>query len=132
MPSLLTALDDPYVSAAACWITVVDILSTLPKVNPSRGTPFFQDADKIMVAVQLKYLNGEYADAKAALDDAANQIAGATSMTMDSSRTEKNGSPGARSSSAPGTSTMRLRTRTLRLPDAIPARLPGVLDMADH
>jgi lactose/L-arabinose transport system substrate-binding protein len=86
VPSLLTALDDPYVSqeqpywgGQKVW---VDILSTLPKVNPSRGTPFFQDADKIMVAVQLKYLNGEYADAKAALDDAANQIAGATGMTI--------------------------------------------------
>ena len=63
VPSLLTALDDPYVSqeqpywgGQKVW---VDILSTLPKVKPSRGTPFFQDADKIMVAVQLKYLNGE-------------------------------------------------------------------------
>ena len=86
VPSLLTALDDPFVSqeqpfwgGQKVW---VDILSTLPKVNPSRGTPFFQDADKILVAVQLKYLNGEYPDAKAALDDAANQIAGATGLTI--------------------------------------------------
>ena len=54
VPSLLSALDDPYVKqeqpywgGQKVW---VDILSTLPKVNPSRGTPFFQDADKIMVA----------------------------------------------------------------------------------
>ncbi len=86
VPSLLSALDDPFVAAEQpywggqkVW---VDILSTLPKVKPSRGTPFFQDADKIMVAVQLKHLNGEYADAKTALDDAANQIAGATGLSI--------------------------------------------------
>ena len=54
VPSLLTALDDPFVSqeqpywgGQKVW---VDILSTLPKVVPSRGTPFFQDADAIMIA----------------------------------------------------------------------------------
>ena len=60
----------------------VDILSTLPKIKPSRGTPFFQDANAIMVATQLKYLNGEYPDAKAALDDVANQVAGATGLPV--------------------------------------------------
>jgi lactose/L-arabinose transport system substrate-binding protein len=86
VPSLLSALDDPFVSqeqpywgGQKIW---GDILSTLPKVKPSRGTPFFQDADKIMVAVQLKYLNGGYPDAKAALDDAASQIVGATGMPI--------------------------------------------------
>jgi lactose/L-arabinose transport system substrate-binding protein len=86
VPSLLSALDDPYVKqdqpywgGQKVW---VDILSTLPKVKPSRGTPFFQDADKIMVANQLKYLNGEYADAKAALDEVANQITGATGLPV--------------------------------------------------
>jgi lactose/L-arabinose transport system substrate-binding protein len=86
VPSLLSALDDPYVKqeqpywgGQKVW---VDILSTLPKVKPSRGTPFFQDADKIMVANQLKYLNGEYADAKAALDEVANQITGATGLPI--------------------------------------------------
>jgi lactose/L-arabinose transport system substrate-binding protein len=86
VPSLLSALDDPYVQqeqpywgGQKVW---VDILSTLPKVKPSRGTAFFQDADKIMVATQLKYLNGEYADAKAALDDVANQVAGATGLPI--------------------------------------------------
>jgi lactose/L-arabinose transport system substrate-binding protein len=86
VPSLLSALDDPYVKqeqpywgGQKVW---VDILSTLPKVKPARGTPFFQDADKIMVANQLKYLNGEYADAKAALDEVANQITGATGLPV--------------------------------------------------
>jgi lactose/L-arabinose transport system substrate-binding protein len=86
VPSLPSALDEPYVKedqpywgGQKVW---VDILSTLPKVKPSRGTPFFQDADKILVAAQLKYLNGQYADAKAALDDVANQIAGATGLPV--------------------------------------------------
>jgi lactose/L-arabinose transport system substrate-binding protein len=86
VPSLLSALDDPYVKqeqpywdGQAVW---VDILSTLPKVKPSRGTPFFQDADKILVAAQLKYLNGEYPDAKAALDDVANQVAGVSGLPV--------------------------------------------------
>jgi lactose/L-arabinose transport system substrate-binding protein len=35
-----------------------------------------------MVAVQLKYLNGEYADAKAALDDVASQVAGASGLPI--------------------------------------------------
>ena len=35
-----------------------------------------------MIATQLKYLNGEYPDAKAALDDAANQIAGASGLPI--------------------------------------------------
>jgi lactose/L-arabinose transport system substrate-binding protein len=86
VPSLLSALDDPYVKAEQSYWggqkVWADILSTLAKVKPSRGTPFFQDADKIMVATQLKYLNGEYADAKTALDDAANQIAGATGLPI--------------------------------------------------
>ncbi len=86
VPSLLGALDDDYVKAEQpfwngqkVW---VDILSTLPKIKPSRGTPFFQDANAIMVATQLKYLNGEYPDAKAALDDVANQVAGATGLPI--------------------------------------------------
>jgi lactose/L-arabinose transport system substrate-binding protein len=86
VPSLLSALDDPYVKeehpywgGQKVW---VDILSTLPKVKPARGTPFFQDADKILVAEQLKYLNGGYADAKAALDAVAEQIAGATGLPI--------------------------------------------------
>ena len=78
VPSLLTAVEDPYVKqplpfwgGQPVWET---ILATLPKIDPSRGTPFFGDADGIVRAVQTKYLNGGYPDAKAALDDAAAQI----------------------------------------------------------
>ena len=86
VPSLISALDDPYVSEGlpywggqAVW---KDILGTLPKVVPSRGTPFQSDAEIIVRAVQTKYLAGGYPDAKAALDDAASQIAAATGLPI--------------------------------------------------
>lgn len=86
VPSLISALDDPYVSQGldywggqAVW---KDILGTLPKISPMRGTPFQSDAESIVRAVQTKYLAGEYADAQAALDDAANQIAAATGLPI--------------------------------------------------
>ncbi|RWQ34716.1 MAG: carbohydrate ABC transporter substrate-binding protein [Mesorhizobium sp.] len=87
VPSLISALDDPYVSEGqpywggqAVW---KDILGTLPKVVPSRGTPFQSDAEIIVRAVQTKYLGGGYPDAKAALDDAASQIASATGLPVE-------------------------------------------------
>ncbi|MBZ9992599.1 extracellular solute-binding protein [Mesorhizobium sp. BH1-1-4] len=86
VPSLVSALNDPYVSQGlpywggqAVW---KDILGTLPKVVPSRGTQFQSDAEIIVRAVQTKYLAGGYADAKAALDDAASQIAAATGLPV--------------------------------------------------
>jgi lactose/L-arabinose transport system substrate-binding protein len=86
VPSLLTAVDDPYVQEAsefwggqAVW---QDILATLPDINPSRGTPFFGDADAILRTVQTGFLNGEYDSAQAALDDAASQIESVTGLTV--------------------------------------------------
>ncbi|UVK54841.1 ABC transporter substrate-binding protein [Mesorhizobium sp. AR02] len=88
VPSLVSALNDPYVSEGlpywggqAVW---KDILGTLPKVVPSRGTQFQSDAEIIVRAVQTKYLGGGYPDAKAALDDAAKQIAAATGLPVKS------------------------------------------------
>ncbi|MGY2993757.1 ABC transporter substrate-binding protein [Mesorhizobium sp. URHB0026] len=88
VPSLVSALNDPYVSQGqpywggqAVW---KDILGTLPKVVPSRGTQFQSDAEIIVRAVQTKYLAGGYPDAKAALDDAASQIASATGLPVKS------------------------------------------------
>ncbi|MBZ9796795.1 ABC transporter substrate-binding protein [Mesorhizobium sp. ES1-4] len=88
VPSLVSALNDPYVSQGlpywggqAVW---KDILGTLPKVVPSRGTQFQSDAEIIVRAVQTKYLAGGYPDAKAALDDAASQIASATGLPIKS------------------------------------------------
>jgi lactose/L-arabinose transport system substrate-binding protein len=78
VPSLLSALDDPFVQEPLpfwgdqkVWETV---LGTLDKIEPIRGTPFFGDADGIMKTVQSQYLNGAYDSAQAALDDAASQI----------------------------------------------------------
>lgn len=86
VPSLTASLEDPYVQAPAeywggqpVWTT---ILETLPQIQPQRGTPFQGDAEGIYRATQAKFLNGEYADAKAALDDAANQIASATGLPI--------------------------------------------------
>ena len=86
VPSLISAVDDPYVAepqpywgGQAVW---KDILAPLPKIAPMRGTPFQSDAESIVRAVQTKYFAGEYADAKAALDDAANQIASATGLPI--------------------------------------------------
>ena len=86
VPSLLSAVKDPFVSqpqpywgGQAVWS---EILGTLPKIVPSRGTAFQSDADEIYKATQTKYFAGGYPDAKAALDDAANQIASATGLPI--------------------------------------------------
>jgi lactose/L-arabinose transport system substrate-binding protein len=78
VPSLLSALEDPFVQEPLgfwgdqqLWLLV---LGTLDEISPIRGTPFFGDADAIMNTVQSQYLNGGYESAQAALDDAARQI----------------------------------------------------------
>jgi lactose/L-arabinose transport system substrate-binding protein len=86
VPSLLAALQDPFVSTEQpYWAgqkVWVDILSTLPRIAPSRGTPYFTDAWSIIKATQTKFLAGGYPNAKAALDDAAKQISVATSLPI--------------------------------------------------
>ncbi len=86
VPSLLSAVDDPFVKekqaywgGQAVW---TDILATLAKIKPSRGTAFQADADGIYKAVQTKYFANGYPDAKAALDDAAKQIETATGLSI--------------------------------------------------
>ncbi len=86
VPSLLSAVQDPFISEAQpywggqkVWS---DILATLPKIVPSRGTAFQSDADAIYKATQTKFFAGGYPDAKAALDDAAKQIASATGLPI--------------------------------------------------
>ena len=86
VPSLLSALDDPFVQephpywgGQPVWVT---ILSTLDKIEPARGTPFQADAESIYRATQTAYFNGDYANAQEALDDAANQIASATGLPI--------------------------------------------------
>jgi lactose/L-arabinose transport system substrate-binding protein len=86
VPSLLTAVEDPYVQEAQefwggepVW---QQVLATLPAINPSRGTPFFADADAILRTVQTGFLNGDYESAQAALDDAASQIEVVTGLPV--------------------------------------------------
>lgn len=86
VPSLNATLDDPYIAAPqefwggqAVW---KDILGTLKDIEPSRGTQFYADADSILVQVQTAYVNGEFPDAAAALNSAAQQIAGATGLPI--------------------------------------------------
>ncbi|TAU61293.1 extracellular solute-binding protein (plasmid) [Rhizobium ruizarguesonis] len=86
VPSLLSAEKDPFVNepqpywgGQTVW---ADILATLPKIVPSRGTAFQSDAEAIFKATQTKFFAGGYPDAKAALDDAANQIASATGLPI--------------------------------------------------
>lgn len=86
VPSLLSAVQDPFVKEPqSYWAGQTvwsDILATLPQIVPSRGTAFQSDADAIYQAVQTKYFAGGYPDAKAALDDAAKQIATATGLSL--------------------------------------------------
>lgn len=86
VPSLTAALQDPFVSEPqaywgdqAIWS---DILATLPKIKPIRGTAFFADADAIFRQVQTKYLDNGYATADEALADAASQIASVTGLPV--------------------------------------------------
>jgi lactose/L-arabinose transport system substrate-binding protein len=86
VPSLLAALEDPYVQeplefwgGQQVW---VDTLATLADVVPMRGTPYFFDADPIVVSVQLGYINGEYATAQDAVNAMAEQISVATGLPV--------------------------------------------------
>lgn len=86
VPSLLSALDDPYVGEARefwggqkIW---QDVLSSLDRIVPAVGTPFFGDADQVMQATQIAYLNGKFGTAKEALDDAAQQISFSTGLPI--------------------------------------------------
>lgn len=86
VPSLLSAVQDPFVKepqpywgGQAVWS---DILATLPKIVPARGTAFQADAESIYRAAQTKYFANDYPDAKAALDDAAKQIETATGLPI--------------------------------------------------
>ena len=86
VPALLSAVEDPYVKepsefwgGQAVW---QDILATLPDIRPSRGTPFFGDADGIFKTAQTGLLNGDYESAQAALDDAASQIESVTGLPV--------------------------------------------------
>jgi lactose/L-arabinose transport system substrate-binding protein len=85
VPSLLAALDDPFVKAPqpfwggqAIWS---DILGTMKDVHLHRGTQFFDEVRGTIVnKIIIDYLNGKYPSAKAALDTAADQISSTTGL----------------------------------------------------
>lgn len=87
VPSYLDALGDPYIQEGlpywgdqAIW---QDILETLEQIAPARGTQYFQDARQVMNNILSQYLTaGSYDSAQAAMDDAANQISGATGLPI--------------------------------------------------
>lgn len=86
VPSLLSALNDPYVSEPSefwgdqkIWEL---ILGRLAKIEPINGTEFFSDADQAVIATQTAYLAGKFATAQDAMDDAAKQISFATGLPV--------------------------------------------------
>lgn len=87
VPSYLPALEDPYVQEGLpywgnqpIW---QDVLATLEEIEPARGTQYFTDASEIVTNILSQYLTaGAYDSAQAAMDDAANQIAGATGLPI--------------------------------------------------
>ena len=87
VPSFLPALEDPYVQeGVAYWGDQPiweDILATLGEVPQARGTQYFQEAQQIVTNTLAQYLTeGTYDSAQAAMDNAAEQIAGATGLPV--------------------------------------------------
>ncbi len=87
VPSFLPALDDPYVKeGVAYWGDQPiweDILATLGEIPQARGTQYFQEARQIVTNTLSQYLTeGTYDSAQAAMDNAAEQIAGATGLPV--------------------------------------------------
>ena len=87
VPSYLPALEDPYVQEGvpywgdeAIW---EEILATLGEIPQARGTQYFQEARQIVTNTLSQYLSeNAYDSAQAAMDEAANQIAGATGLPI--------------------------------------------------
>jgi lactose/L-arabinose transport system substrate-binding protein len=87
VPSLLSAMQDPYVTTPndywggqKIW---ADLLATMDKIAPYRGTQYYQDVRKIVTTVQNDYVaSGKFKSAKEALDEAARQAANATGLPV--------------------------------------------------
>ncbi len=85
-PSLLSLQGNPalnqgvdFFGGQAIW---QDILGTLGDVPAVSGTQFFQEARNVMIVVVNDYLDGNYASAQEALDQAAQQIAASTGLPI--------------------------------------------------
>jgi lactose/L-arabinose transport system substrate-binding protein len=87
VPSLLSAMQTDYAKAPveywggqAIW---ADVLRTMDKIHPYRGTQFFAEVrSTIAVKAINDYLNGTFKTAKEALDSAAAQISTATGLPL--------------------------------------------------
>ncbi len=82
IPAQLAALDDPFMKEPqAYWggqAVYETILGTLAEIKPARGTQFYQEARSISAVAVTNFLNGSGGSAKAALDQAAQQISDST------------------------------------------------------
>lgn len=87
VPSYLPALEDAYVQEGvpywgdqAIW---EEMLATLGEIPQARGTQYFQEARQVVTNTLSQYLTEDaYDSAQAAMDEAANQIAGATGLPI--------------------------------------------------
>jgi len=85
-PSLLSLLDSPaldqgveFFGGQPVWSLILGTLGDVPAVA---GTAFFQEAREVMIGVVNTYLDGGFASAQAALDQAARQISQATGLPI--------------------------------------------------
>ncbi len=85
VPTLPQAISDPYVKQPQpfwgnqpIWETV---LGTLDKIKPWRGTQYFAEADNSFIPIFAEFMAGNI-EAKAALDQAADDISGATGLPV--------------------------------------------------
>jgi lactose/L-arabinose transport system substrate-binding protein len=85
VPTLPEAVDDPFVKepqpywgGQPIWQTII---GTLPDIKPARGTQYFAEADNVFMTVYTDFLNGQ-GEAKAVLDQAADEISGATGLPI--------------------------------------------------
>jgi len=86
VPALLSATDDPYVSAPqsywggqAIW---AELLGTLKDVPTYRPTRYYYEAAGISVIALSNYIDGKYPSAAAALKVAADRIAASTGLPV--------------------------------------------------
>ncbi|ALN74905.1 hypothetical protein M673_19450 (plasmid) [Aureimonas sp. AU20] len=85
VPTLPEAIQDPYVKqpqpfwgGQPIWETV---LGTLDKIKPWRGTQYFAEADNSFIPIFAEFMAGQV-EAKDALDQAAEEISGATGLPV--------------------------------------------------
>ena len=85
VPTLPAALKDPYVKQPQpfwgnqpIWETV---LGTLDKIKPWRGTQYFAEADNSFIPIFAEFMAGRI-EAKDALQQAADEISGATGLPV--------------------------------------------------